>query len=79
MNFHDPIGPGTPAWNAFDRAIEKWHDYRVAPSGAPKRRAYKAYHNARQYMRFCLVRANRANEFPQWATDLIARRDEPGA
>jgi hypothetical protein len=72
----DPTGPGTPAWNAFDRALDLWRAYKVAPSGSPKRKAYKDYHNARHYMKQCLARAGHADSFPSWAESLRAQRDE---
>jgi hypothetical protein len=72
----DPIGPGTPAWYAFDRAMDLWKAYRAAPSGSPKRKAYKDYHNARHYMKQCLARAGHSNDFDSWAKSLREQRDE---
>jgi hypothetical protein len=45
-SFKYPTGPGTPAWAAFDRALEA---YRAA-KGQGNLKAIKRYYNQRQYM-----------------------------
>lgn len=51
---YDPIGPGTPAWNNFDNAVEAWQSIGAADwsrgSNRGKDPRYKRYHNCRQEM-----------------------------
>jgi hypothetical protein len=53
---HDSIGPGTPAWTAFDNALKAWIN---CPDGQRHQgnKMYKAYTNYRQYMIDCLCKA----------------------
>lgn len=56
LNFLDRIGPGTPAWNAFDGALDAWLD---TPKGQRNARtaSYKRYANCREHMIKCLIKA----------------------
>lgn len=51
---HEHTGPGTPAWNAFDRALNRYAEayaWQVRHSGSiSKAPTYKSYHNQRAYM-----------------------------
>lgn len=52
----DPLGPGTPAWNAFDNAIEAY--YQAPPRGDPRWKgpAMKRYYNQRALLITALKR-----------------------
>ena len=76
--FTDPIGPGTPAWNYFDKALEAWQDWREArvhwKDKVPK---YKRYVNCRQHMIGSLKKAKASSsEIELWCKQLAKRRKE---
>jgi hypothetical protein len=49
--FKYPVGPGTPAWAAFDRAETAHATWRESViNGRGDLRALKRYYNQRQYM-----------------------------
>ena len=45
--FTDPIGPGTAAWDAFDKAVEAYRNVRVRHQ---RDRWYKRFYNQRRTM-----------------------------
>jgi hypothetical protein len=57
LQFNDPIGPGTPAWDAFDRAVEA---YKRVPRGEHNKSNadYRRYANQRDYMIMLLRKHN---------------------
>jgi hypothetical protein len=71
--FTDPIGPGTPAWDAFDKAIEAFRA--AAIHDIKKDRAYRRYSNQRQYCRLLVLR--HGGDWEQWAADLQRHLDNP--
>jgi len=52
----DPLGPGTPAWNAFDNALEAWQQLTKHPKPRSRLPIAKRYNNCRQYMLLCVVK-----------------------
>ena len=62
--YRDPIGPGTKAWTAFDRALDTY-----MKEGRTKR-----FYNQRDYMRRELRANGEARKaIIQWCEDLLAR------
>lgn len=45
----DPIGPGTSAWEAYEKACLAWQEYKGARLTC-KSKESKRYNNQRQYM-----------------------------
>lgn len=70
LQFTDPTGPGTPAWNACDRALEARLEY--LDTGSPK--TLKRYYNQRQYC-FQLLKRHGADP-TNWITFFRARLGE---
>lgn len=64
LKFHDPVGPGTPAWDAFDRAQAAHAEFKRTG----ELRLYKRFWNQRQYMIQLLARHNQPSK--PWITAL---------
>jgi hypothetical protein len=65
---YDPTGPGSPAWDTFDAAIE-----------AKRAGLQKTYQNRRQYMILALKRDGNASQatINEWCDLLITRIYDP--
>lgn len=72
--FDDPIGPGTPAWNAFDNALAAWAGARDGERDSRTSRLYHRYSNQRAAMITALRKAGADEETVcAWLADLRAR------
>lgn len=75
---YDPVGPGTPAWDAFDKAVDA---FLRTPGGSHNQghAAYRQYKNYRDYM-IAQLRANRVPDVRPWTDCLRDRcREEASA
>jgi hypothetical protein len=80
MTMYDQIGPGTPAWRAFDNALAAWKD--LPPKGPERwtlemKRKYKRYHNYRLYMIRLVRTIKGAIEARKWTAELNRQKDDP--
>jgi hypothetical protein len=70
---YDPIGPGTPAWNQFEKAL---HRYRIAKRHNAYDPDYKAYCNHRQSMVNHVTRHDR-KRVKDWTSFLLKAANDP--
>lgn len=71
----DPLGPGTPAWEQFDKACAAWQKYAALPRGHhDRRRANKAYFNHRAMLHFHVTK--HGGTWADWETALKAQRND---
>ena len=76
LRFSDPIGPGTPAWSNFDKAVAAWRLYQSRPRG-DRRAERRRYYNLRNETRRSLQKAGRTDAIPAWMASLVTLRDDP--
>lgn len=73
----DPIGPGTPAWDQFDKAVHAW---RTTPNtgdhDGKHRGLIKRYYNHRQQM-LNHVAKHDPTKVNAWAEALDKAKDDP--
>ena len=69
----DPVGPGTPAWNQFEKALAAWTKVKDGQHYQNRDKNYKAWANHRYYMKQCLKRAGLLeSEIQIWLATLKA-------
>lgn len=73
----DRVGPGTPAWLAFDAACDAWKAYVANDQSSGNHNPdYKRYWNRRSYMIRCLRQAGAPqHEIDHWCHFLQTQRN----
>lgn len=74
-SFFDPIGPGTPAWNAFDRALICWCmipvEFHNQKRNNPHKLAHKRFlQHKRQMIKFLRLEGTNEPTVQEWVKAL---------